>query len=95
MVVQGTSNAQMSVRSRLPAQKDLKVPTYKGQKKVSLPSIRGSMYQGWRGTLAMFLWWARFPPAPLKGLLAQMARAPALHAGGREFESRTIHRNKK
>ena len=25
------------------------------------------------------------------GLLAQLARAPALHAGGREFESLTVH----
>ena len=25
------------------------------------------------------------------GSLVQMARTPALHAGGREFESRTIH----
>ena len=27
------------------------------------------------------------------GPLAQMARAPALHAGGREFESRRVHGN--
>ena len=26
------------------------------------------------------------------GLLAQLARAPALHAGGREFESLTVHK---
>jgi hypothetical protein len=32
------------------------------------------------------------PPIPAKiGLLVQMARTPALHAGGREFESRTVH----
>ena len=28
----------------------------------------------------------------LHGLLVQMARTPALHAGGREFESRTVHK---
>ena len=27
------------------------------------------------------------------GLLAQLARAPALHAGGREFESLTVHKS--
>ena len=33
------------------------------------------------------------PPIPAKiGLLVQMARTPALQAGGREFESRTIHK---
>ena len=30
--------------------------------------------------------------AKIKGLLAQLARAPALHAGGREFESLTVHK---
>jgi len=24
------------------------------------------MYQGWRKTFAMFLWWIQFPPTPLK-----------------------------
>ena len=28
----------------------------------------------------------------VRGPLAQLARAPALHAGGREFESPTVHR---
>ena len=70
-----------------------KSPAYTGREKVSLPSIWGSMYQGRRRKFAIFLWWIQFPPAPQKtnGLLAQLTRALALHARGREFESRTIH----
>ena len=36
--------------------------------------------------------WVRIPPPPPYGGLAQLARAPALHAGGHRFDSDILHK---
>ena len=41
--------------------------------------------------MAMFIKWSPF--ATDKGLIDQLVRSPALQAGGREFESRSVHLN--
>jgi hypothetical protein len=44
------------------------------------------MYQGRRGTLAMFLWWVRFPPAPRKQKIKRRYEEKDSYRGHNEIQ---------